>query len=670
MDSGAGQCMCSCSEAFHSLRPCAVMVVGVAGSMPVHGIGTACFTIYIGGKAHILRIYNCLFCHGEDCYNLISVSQLLRTGQSEVVFSQLDARIKVGDKCVPLEENEGLYELRAYPLSDDRQVEIPHVNLTMEDDPRLWEQDDTPQIYSGMKAPTKLGIWRCQMLWTTCKVGIQGVQELKTYDSNLNDFCDSYFVPPSQPPAKRTYKTTAVEDMAELSLRFMGIGTDRLRHTLERSRGLTPATKQKGENISVVPTLNFPQGKWKSGKTPRVSKDKVKNLHRAAVAEVCFTDTFETADNTYKYGQAVVDYRSRFGDVFPIRSRKKVGWAIGEFCCRHFTPLILIRDNIAENSGGDLMDVCHKRGIKSAFSCPYTPQQDYAEGYLGRVVTMASFAMVLSGAPLFMWRWAIQCATFINNITATFYRKEKVWATPWEVMHGELFPDSSIVVPFGCAALVLLNKDEREKFKGTCAMMIFIHYAMNHPLYTYAMFSPRTKKVVFRQDVIFLPHVFPMREARVKGGLQPDGEALIAYRPPNNPGTTVNEGLSFGEWTEDDPLPLYQDHITGYPLLSPVDGTALTSEERPPEWPSQHPSHPAFGPRSVVKVNRPWGREDDFINEKGDGTRVTQDDGFNVGSHAGSEDKAEEQKTTRPKRGAQKNQPAPQPTKRVPVGQR
>jgi hypothetical protein len=282
VDLGAGQCMCSCSEAFHSLRPCAVMVVGVAGSMPVHGIGTACFTIYIGGKAHILRIYNCMFCHGKDCYNLISVSQLLRTGQSEVVFSQLDARIKVGDKCVPLEEQKGLYELRAYPLSGDHQVEIPYVNITMEDDPRLWEQDDSPQVYPGMKAPTKLGIWRCQMLWTTCKVGIQGVQELKTYDNNLNDFCDSYFVPPSQFPAKRTYKTTAVEDMAELSLRFMGIGTDRLRHTLERSRGLTPATKKKGENMSVVPTLNFPQGKWKSGKTPRVSKDKVKNLHRAA----------------------------------------------------------------------------------------------------------------------------------------------------------------------------------------------------------------------------------------------------------------------------------------------------------------------------------------------------------------------------------------------------
>ncbi len=76
MDSGAGQCMCSCSEAFHSLRPCAVMVVGVAGSMPVHGIGTACFTIIIDGKTFILRNNNCLFCHGmarHSYYEIIIV---------------------------------------------------------------------------------------------------------------------------------------------------------------------------------------------------------------------------------------------------------------------------------------------------------------------------------------------------------------------------------------------------------------------------------------------------------------------------------------------------------------------------------------------------------------------------------------------------------------------
>ncbi len=34
VDSGAGQSMSACSEAFHTLRDCAILVVGVAGSMP------------------------------------------------------------------------------------------------------------------------------------------------------------------------------------------------------------------------------------------------------------------------------------------------------------------------------------------------------------------------------------------------------------------------------------------------------------------------------------------------------------------------------------------------------------------------------------------------------------------------------------------------------------
>jgi hypothetical protein len=63
----------------------------------------------------------------------------------------------------------------------------------------------------------------------------------------------------------------------------------------------------------------------------------------------------------------VVDYRSRYGDIIPIKSRKKVGCAFGEFCNRHFVPKILIRDNIPENVGGALADECHRRGVKSAY---------------------------------------------------------------------------------------------------------------------------------------------------------------------------------------------------------------------------------------------------------------------------------------------------------------
>jgi hypothetical protein len=246
--------------------------------------------------------------------------------------------------------------------------------------------------------------------------------------------------------------------MADLSAKFMGAGDERPRHTIALNRGLTPATGR-------VPTHPFPQGKFKQGKKNRVSKQKVHHLNCASIAEVIFTDTFETGDSKFRYGQAFVDYRSRWGDVIPLRSRTQVGWAFGEFCCRNFTPLILVRDHISENRGGTLMAECRARGVKNAFICPYTPQQDQAENYLGRVTTMASYAMVYSVAPLWFWCWAIQCAVFLANILATYYSREKIWSTPYTCMFGEPFPDASIVVPFGCGALILLDKADRDKFR-------------------------------------------------------------------------------------------------------------------------------------------------------------------------------------------------------------
>jgi hypothetical protein len=522
------------------------------------------------------------------------VSQIFRESLNGVVFRSVSSNLEIQDDGkrgtinFELQENDGLYEMRLLPLypDDERMTTLVTINVTLKNDPSLWGQAFEISANTAMRSPTKLGRWHSKMLWMSRKMApMQGIRE---YDDDLNKFCESYLAPPSKAgTARRTYKVTDVEDMSELSLRFMGLGMDRLSHTLDRSKGLTAASKKKGENISVVPPHNFPQGKWKSGKTPKVTKNKVQFLQRAGIAEVVFIDTFETDDNQYRYGQAFVDYRSRYGDVQPLKTRKKIGWAFAEFCCRHFTPLILIRDNIAENVYGNLQEECHRLNVKSAFSCPYTPQQNYSEGYLGRVIAMASFAMVLSGAPLFMWRWAILCATFINNISATYYSKEKVWATPYELMHGEPYPDASVVVPFGCAALILLEKEDRAKFKSTCALVIFVHYAQDHPLYTYAFLSPRTKRVLFRQDCLFLPEIFPMREARAKGGLISDGEGLVVYKPRPSVSKCADtmdpmdeQGSDFATWANEDPLPSYLDEITGHQLVSPQDETMHEVERK------------------------------------------------------------------------------------------
>ncbi len=117
--------------------------------MLAHGIGTACFIVKRDGKEHIMRIHNCLLCHGKDRFNLLSVSQVLRTRKNEIIFSADDSRLEVYDakeegvkEIFGLTEKEGLYEMNVSPLyvDDVRMGLLPCVDLTLDDDPSLWNE--------------------------------------------------------------------------------------------------------------------------------------------------------------------------------------------------------------------------------------------------------------------------------------------------------------------------------------------------------------------------------------------------------------------------------------------------------------------------------------------------------------------------------------------------
>jgi hypothetical protein len=573
LDSGAGQCLCSCSSAFLEMSPCQIELTGVSGSLQVYGCGTALFVATSSSNEQVvLRIHNCLFSYRE--FNLISsVSHFSQVTGNLAKFTASDSSMVLGQYSgskhkvtFQLELDDGLYGLVVEPLQTDdvRYNQLPKFDVTPGGDflmgKALSEERWHPRVIA-------VSSQKSRFLAATSA----------DYDDHLKLFCNEFLAPPSIPDAKRQYDIDSSIDMSELSIRFLGCGTDRLKHTVGISNGLSkPASKTSKR----VPTLNFPQGRWKNGKTPRVSKGKVEHLNRAGIGEVVFTDTFESGDSKYAYGQAYVDYVSRYGDVFPIRSRTGVGQSLADFCCRNWIPLILIRDNIGENKGGQIMDECRQRDIKSAYICPHHPQQNFAEGYLGRVTAMASFGMVYSGAPLFMWIFAIRCAVFINNITACYYSKVQQWATPYELIHGEPFPDTSIVVPFGCGALILNDADDRSKFQSRCTMMIFLHYADEHPLFTYAFYSPRTKRVLYRQDArtkrvlyrqdcIFLTSVFPMRSARIASGLTSDGQPLVVFRSPLIVRNESPTEYSFADWNPSDPLPTYDDDVTGFTLTSP-----------------------------------------------------------------------------------------------------
>jgi hypothetical protein len=490
------------------MSPCEIEISGVAGSLHIYGIGTAMFVaIDERGSEVGLRIHNCLFSHGE--FNLISVSQLGSVDGNHVDLSLASPLIFLtisGSKrkqvSNPLRMDDGLFALSLEPLHTD--------------DPRylhLPKCDVTPGGEFRFAAENPDGRWKSRILVAASKSARILVPHSPDYHWNLESFCSDFLAPPSLPSAKKTFDQSKPSDLTDLSIRFLGVGTKRLLQTIALSNGLSsPANKR------IVPTHVFPSGRWKEGKTPRVSKGKVMQLHTASPGEVVFTGTFESGDNKYKYGQIFYDYVSEWGDVIPIRSRNDVGRALSDFCCRNWVSLCLVRDNIGENIGGSLLEVCRRLSIKSAYICPRHPMQNYAEGYLGRITAMASFAMVHAGTPLFMWIYAVRAATFVNGITAKYYRKRDLWSTPFYVVHGEPFADSSIVIPFGCGVLILRDSNDRPKFEKRCTLMIFLHYADEHPLFTCVCVLFPTYKEGFVPSGRYLL-AFPFSNADCESGL-------------------------------------------------------------------------------------------------------------------------------------------------------
>ena len=87
-----------------------------------------------------------------------------------------------------------------------------------------------------------------------------------------------------QPGADTQVVATVQSDMAELTVRFLGLGEDRLRRTIALNNGLSAPASKDATKVSRMKPF-FPHGRWTEGKTPRVSKGKVENLQRAAIAE-------------------------------------------------------------------------------------------------------------------------------------------------------------------------------------------------------------------------------------------------------------------------------------------------------------------------------------------------------------------------------------------------
>ncbi len=136
VDSGAGQSMCSCSDAFLSVRPCAIEVIGVSGFLPILGIGSAMFVVVnVADTPVVLLVHDCLLSQGSS-FNQLSVSQFQSSRTNTVDFSvgfpSLTLRSFTAHTIIPLRLEDGLYSFSAEPLSpnDGRYHSLPQLEMT------------------------------------------------------------------------------------------------------------------------------------------------------------------------------------------------------------------------------------------------------------------------------------------------------------------------------------------------------------------------------------------------------------------------------------------------------------------------------------------------------------------------------------------------------------
>jgi hypothetical protein len=135
VDSGAGQSLCSCFDAFLNLKACAVQVIGISGSLPIFGVGTALFIVSNWQGEEAVLIHNCPLSEG-GAFNLVSVSQLQASGGNSVSFDREVSSIRLqsgtGVFHLPLDLQDGLYNFQASPLhiNDERYVTLPRYALT------------------------------------------------------------------------------------------------------------------------------------------------------------------------------------------------------------------------------------------------------------------------------------------------------------------------------------------------------------------------------------------------------------------------------------------------------------------------------------------------------------------------------------------------------------
>ena len=264
--------------------------------------------------------------------------------------------------------------------------------------------------------------------------------------------------------------------------------------------GMKISGSQKGANCNVCSTE-----KAKRAPVPKTWGTRAKTRLAIVHTDVLGPIQQESHEG-FRYAVGFIDSYSRFGAVYPMKSKDEVAAKLQEFIINVGKPSVLVSDGALEFKSKLFRGLCTSNGIKQEFSAPYTPEENgKIERAWGTLTGMARCMMVTAGVPKEFWPFALSTAVYLKN--RSFHSSHG--KTPFEMFHGNR-PDLSHLHIFGCKAFVL--NEVRKKLDSKARVAILLGYSDNSKAYVVASTDGTDKKapkVWLSRNVTFNDEEFP-----------------------------------------------------------------------------------------------------------------------------------------------------------------
>ena len=267
--------------------------------------------------------------------------------------------------------------------------------------------------------------------------------------------------------------------------------------------GMAIKGSQKGQPCNVCSTE----------KAKRAAIPKTWGTRAKARLDIVHTDVLgpiqQQSYDGFRYAVGFIDSFSRFGAVYPMKTKDEVVSKLQQYIIDVGTPRTLVSDGALEFKSKQFNDVCRTSGIKQQYSAPYTPEENgKIERAWGTVTGMARCMMATAGVPKQLWPYALSTAVYLKNRSIHSAHNR----TPFEMFHG-MKPDISQLHIFGCKAFVL--NEVRKKLDSKAREAVLLGYSHNSKTYVVASTDAtetRAPRIWTSRNVTFNDAEFPYRE--------------------------------------------------------------------------------------------------------------------------------------------------------------